>query len=192
MDENIKNYIDGLTIDSLPWRRMVTAYGTAERYSEIFPILERSDDLDEWKHAFNVISDFEHQSTMLQPAPFALVFLVRILEKRLDGKTKTDELIAQKLIDQFRYYAEVCCDAENMDHAEQLSSFSDILDEEYLLSENWDDDELDEFFEDPDSIPEDLFYSFYYYSRAVLSQVPDILDKHGRFAKESAEIRSKL
>ena len=66
------------------------------------------------------------------------------------------------------------------------------LDEKYLLSEDCDDDELDAFFEDEASIPDDLFYSFYYYSKTVLSQVPDIIDKYGKFAEESAEIKSKL
>ena len=192
MDDKIRSYIDSLTIDSIPWRRMVTAYGTAERYGETLSILERTDDVNEWKYAFDTISDFEHQSTMFQPAPFVLVFLVRILDKRLDSITRSDKIIAQKLIDQFRYYAEICNDAEKMEHPQQLSSFSDILDEKYLLSEDWDDDELDAFFEDEDPIPDDLFYSFYYYSKTVLSQVPDIIDKYGKFAEESAEIKSKL
>ena len=192
MDEKIKSYIDSLKIEHIPWHRMFTAYGTAEIYGETLPILERYDNVNEWKYAFDSISDFEHQSTMFQPAPFVLVFLVRILEKHLNSKTRTGDIIAQRLIDQFRYYIEVCNDAENMEHPQPLSNFSDMIDEKYLLSEECDEDELEEFFEDPDSIPDDLFYSFYYYSKAVLSQVPDILDKYEKYAKESSELKNKF
>lgn len=192
MDEKIKSYINSLKIECIPWHRMFTAYGTAEMYRETLSTLEETVDAKEWKEKFITISDFEHQSTMFPPAPFALVFLVRMLDKHLNSKTESSDVIAQKLIDQFIYYVEVCNDAENMDHAQQLDNFSDMLDEKYLLSEDCDDEELDEIFENPDAVPDDLFYSFYYYSKIVLSQVPDILDKYGKYKGESMELKSKI
>lgn len=192
MDEKINSYIDSLTIECIPWHRMFTAYGTAEFYGEILSTLEQTVNVKEWEENFNSISDFEHQSTMFPPAPFVLVFLVRILDKHLNSKTEAGDIIAKKLIDQFIYYVEICNDAENMEHAQQLSNFSDMLDEKYLISEECDDEELDEIFEDPDAVPDNLFYSFYYYSKMVLSQVPDILDKFGKYTEESLKLKSKL
>ena len=160
MDTATKNYIDSLDRRSIPWNRMFTAYGTAEHYNELLSVLEETTDEALWKKTFNRISDFEHQSTMFPPAPFVLVFLVRILQKRIqDG---FEDGIVQNLIDQCTYYADVCKYAEEMEHAQPLGHFWDLLDD-------------DEVFENPDVIPDELFYSFYYYSKVVLSQVEGIL-----------------
>ena len=173
MNTATKNYIDSLDRRSIPWNRMFTAYGTAEHYNELLSVLEETADEVQWKKTFTRISDFEHQSTMFPPAPFVLVFLVRILQKHLqDGSP--DE-IAKILIGQLTYYAGVCNDAENMEHAQPLDHFWNLLDDNNLLPEDCTEEELDEVFENPDMVSDELFYSFYYYSKIVLSQVPDIL-----------------
>ncbi len=79
-----------------------------------------------------------------------------------------------------------------MEHSQPLGNFSDMLDEKYLLPEDCDEDELEEIFEDPDAIPDELFYSFYYYSKIVLSQVPEMLDKSGKYADEKEIIKRAL
>ncbi len=173
MDTATRNYINSLDRRSIPWNRMFTAYGTAEHYNELLFVLEETTDEALWKKTFNRISDFEHQSTMFPPAPFVLIFLVRILQKHLQGGSSDG--IAKKLIDQLTYYADVCNHAEEMEHAQPLGHFWDLLDDENLLPENCTEEDLDEVFENPDVIPDELFYSFYYYSKVVLSQVADIL-----------------
>ena len=51
----------------------------------------------------------------------------------------------------------------------------------------------DEVFETPEEAEETaLFCSFYYYSMTVLSQIPDILDKYGKFSKESKNLREEF
>ena len=40
MDLETKQYIDSLDKRSIPWRRMFTAYGTAENYCEYLSVLE--------------------------------------------------------------------------------------------------------------------------------------------------------
>lgn len=192
MDDNLQSYIDSLEPGSVPWGRMLTFYGTAEDYGRALCDFEQTLDVFDAKELWNTISGFEHQSTMLPPAPFALVFLVRILKKLLVSNARTAELIAGKLIDAFIYYAEVCRDADECEHAEPLSSLSDMLDEKYLLPEEFDEDYLDEVYEDENAIPDDLFYSCYYYSKQILSQVPSILDHSGKFAKESKKLKKLL
>ena len=173
MDTDTKNYIDSLDRRCILWKRMFTAYGTAEHYNELLSVLEETTDEVLWKKTFNRISDFEHQSTMFPPAPFVMVFLVRILQKHLQERSADG--IAKKLIDQFTYYADVCNYAEEMEHAQPLDHFRDLLDDENLLPEDCTEEELDEVFENPDVISDELFYSFYYYSKVVLAQVADIL-----------------
>ena len=49
------------------------------------------------------------------------------------------------------------------------------VDDENLLPEDCTEEDLDQIFENPDAVSDELFYSFYYYSKIVLSQVPDEL-----------------
>lgn len=187
MDIETKKYIDGLNRERIPWNRMFTAYGTAEHYNGLLAVLEQTHEIEQWNKTFNQLSDFEHQSTMFPPAPFALVFLVRILKRLL--QESADE-IAEKLIGQFMYYTDVCNDAEAMEHAEPLNRFSDLLDEKYLLSEDDPEEDLQRVYEDPDAVPDELFFSLYHYSKIVLSEVPDILDQYGKFSSESRQLRN--
>lgn len=178
-----KEYIDKLKIEDIPWDRMVTAYDKATNYPELLKILDEMKDLDEVKQAWNSISDFEHQSTLFTPAPFVLVFLVRIYEKAVNLPDNPVAVwLADRLAKSFEYYKEVCSDAEKMEHAEPLENMSDILNDKYLLPKGFDLDpeyDDDEDFDDEEDIvdvdefiaslfPEDLFYSLYYYSGAVL------------------------
>ncbi|MDE5936522.1 MAG: hypothetical protein K2G83_03855, partial [Ruminococcus sp.] len=71
-----------------------------------------------------------------------------------------------KLSKDFEYYLEICEDAEKTEHVEPLPDFSDILDEKYLLPEDYTEDDLDEYYEN--FIPDDCFYSLYYYSGIIL------------------------
>ena len=121
------------------------------------------------------------------PAPFALVFLVRILRTRLEkGK---DDAAAQWLSGQFAYYGEICADAEGMQHPGPLESFSDLLAEDSLLPKDCTEDELMEVFEDPGALCGEYFCSLCHYSMIVISQVQDILDHYGVFSEESEKIR---
>ena len=58
---------------------------------------------------------------------------------------------------------EICLNTPSL-----LPHFLDLLKEEYLWSEVYD-EEADELrYEDDNVFPDDLFYSFYYYSKEVL------------------------
>lgn len=181
--ESIKEYIDSLEIEDIPWHRMVTAYDKAENYPEYLSILDEMKDLDEVKKAWNSISDFEHQSTLFTPAPFVVVFLVRIYKKAKQTDSSVAKWLADKLSDEFRYYMEVCDDADRMEHADPLENMSDILDDKYLLPEGFDldpeyDDDDEEDIIDVDEFiaglfPDNLFYSLYYYTRIILKDLYD-------------------
>ncbi|MCM1505846.1 MAG: hypothetical protein NC177_01745 [Ruminococcus flavefaciens] len=185
--DSIKEYIDNLEIKDIPWDRMITAYDKAENYPECLSILNEMKDLDEVKKAWNDISAFEHQSTFYTPAPFAVVFLARIREKALNTPENPVAVwLAEKLTEEFSYYLEICSEAEKSEHADPLENMSDILDDKYLLPEGFDlDPEYDEDDDDDDDyidvdefisglFPEDLFYSLYYYTGKILSEISGI------------------
>lgn len=188
MDGALKKYTDSLSIESIPWHRMLTAYGTAKNYPQQLAAIENVRGKEEWEKILRAMSDFEHQSTMMPPAPFALVFLVKHFEKLLDTNSKT----AARLLDIFTYYAQVCAEAETYLDKVRLERLSDMLKEENLLPDNITDEQLDEYFEAPEMLYEKLQYSCYFYSEAVLSTLPEILDAHGMYREESLSLRQYI
>ena len=64
-----------------------------------------------------------------------------------------------------------------MEHAEPLPLFSDMLKEEYLWSEEYDEEEDEMRYEEDEVFPADLFYSFYYYSYEAVLAYRDIFEK---------------
>ncbi|MDE6796455.1 MAG: hypothetical protein K2J36_00355 [Ruminococcus sp.] len=186
----MKEYIKNLKIEDIPWHRMITAYETAENYPEYLDILDSMNNLDEVKMAWYSISDFEHQSTLFLSAPFVMVFLVRILEKAVNNPENPVAVwLADKLADSFIYYAEVCSDAEKVTHAEPLENMSDIINDEYLLPENYTEDDFDEYY--AEFAPDDLFYSIYYYTGKILLETLEMHD-HGKLSDMKEKIRKFL
>ena len=60
---------------------------------------------------------------------------------------------------------EICDDADKISHVASLANFSDMLAEKYLWPQS---DENDEERWEEDFYDDELFYSLYFYSRAVL------------------------
>lgn len=125
-----------------------------------------------------IFNEIEHQSSFWHATPFALLFLARIFmqahavagKKRniaagRSGENEAAEFIATKLGGFFAFMLEICDDADKISHAAPLASFSDMLAEKYLWPQSDEDDEVrwgEHFYDD------ELFYSLYFYSRAVL------------------------
>ena len=140
-----------------------------------------------------IFNEIEHQSTLWHATPFALLFLARIFMQaraaagknanknnqnaaaEINGKNENCEnangeneaagIIAARLGGFFAFMLEICDDADKISHAAPLASFSDMLAEKYLWPQSDEDDEerWEEHFYD-----DELFYSLYFYSRAVL------------------------
>ena len=135
-----------------------------------------------------IFNEIEHQSTLWHATPFALLFLARIFmrTRAATGKNANknnqnaaaDEIgkdenceneaasfIAARLGRFFAFMIKICDDADKISHAAPLASFSDMLAEKYLWPQSDENDEElwgDYFYDD------ELFYSLYFYSRAVL------------------------
>jgi hypothetical protein len=92
---------------------------------------------------------------------------------------ETNCYIVEVLLELFTEVAEGCVMGNEMEHAAPLPFFEDMLKEEYLWPEEYDEeDDEARYEEDEGPFPDDLFYSFYYYSYMVLKFWKDDLQKY--------------
>lgn len=110
--------------------------------------------------------------------PFCHDFLDRLLTAAIDKyiytKDDEDKTLIKRILNIYVPVFETVPFMEDIEHAEPLPFFSDMLKPEYLLPPVTDviadEDDLDELLEAfYMEIPEELFFSFFYYTWAVLA-----------------------
>lgn len=172
------SFIQTVKIDEIPWHRLTTAYGRATDFPEYLRILSEMKDIKAMEEAGEQLAiNISHQSTLWHSTPFALIFLVRIFKDALIKRQSNSiaDYLVKELLELFVEIAEAVNDGNMLEHAEPLPHFLDLLKEEYLWSEVYD-EEADELrYEDDNVFPDDLFYSFYYYSGEVLLTCKSLL-----------------
>jgi len=172
------SFIQTVKIDEIPWHRLTTAYGRATDFPEYLRILSELKDIKAMEEAGELLAiNISHQSTLWHSTPFALIFLVRIFKDALIKRQSNSiaDYLVRELLELFVEIAEAVNYGNMLEHAEPLPHFLDLLKEEYLWSEVYD-EEADELrYEDDDVFPDDLFYSFYYYSKEVLLTCKSLL-----------------
>ena len=101
-------------------------------------------------------------------------------EERLDWPVTTEERNSEKGWGRF--------------HNEQICRLKiRRMKEEYLWSEEYDEEEDEMRYEEDDVFPDDLFYSFYYYSWQAVKAYQDVLEQvPAEFAKPAAEVLELL
>ena len=173
MKEENKAYITDLDVHDVPWHRLTTAYGRGTDFPVYFETLSKMDDLNAVKNAlYELTTNMEHQSTLWHATPFGMIFMSRILVEALNksGQNPIANILAGELLDFLTCILQCYHDGDEMEHADPLPLFSDMLKDEYLWSEKYDEEEDEMRYEDDEVFPDDLFYSFYYYSwQAVLA-----------------------
>ena len=165
------SFIQIVKIDEIPWHRLTTAYGRATDFPEYLMILSEIKDIKAMEEAGELLAiNISHQSTLWHSTPFALIFLVRIFKDALIKRQSNSiaDYLVKELLELFVEVAEAVNYGNMLEHAEPLTHFSDLLKEEYLWSEIYDEDADELRYEDDNVFPDDLFYSFYYYSGEVL------------------------
>ena len=180
MDTVTKQYIETVKVSDIPWHRLTTTYGRATDYPAHLEVLWEMTDVDAIDAAGEELAqNIEHQSTLWHATPFAMVFLLRIFKKALEERTQNEvaHYLVEQLVDLFTVIAECIRDGLMLEHADQLPNFEDMLNEEYLWSEEYDEDEDILRYEEEEVFPDDLFFSFYYYSLQVLLLGKPLLDE---------------
>ena len=179
MDTVTKQYIETVKVSDIPWHRLTTSYGRATDFPAHLEVLWDMKNVDAIDAAGEELAqNIEHQSTLWHATPFAMVFLLRIFKKALEERTKNEvaHYLLEQLVDLFTVIAECIRDGLMLEHADQLPNFEDMLKEEYLWSEEYDEDEDILRYEEEEVFPDDLFFSFYYYSLQVLLLGKPLLD----------------
>ena len=179
MDTVTKQYIETVKVSDIPWHRLTTTYGRATDFPAHLEVLWDMTDVDAIDAAGEELAqNIEHQSTLWHATPFAMVFLLRIFKKALEERTQNEiaHYLVEQLVDLFTVIAGCIRDGLMLEHADQLPNFEDMLNEEYLWSEEYDEDEDILRYEEEEVFPDDLFFSFYYYSLQVLLLGKPLLD----------------
>ena len=180
MDVATQIYIETVQVSDIPWHRLTTTYGRATDFPTELDVLWNMESIETINAAGEELAqNIEHQSTLWHATPFAMIFLFRIFKKAQEERTqnKVAQYLAEQLVDLFSVIAECIRDGLLLEHADPLPCFEDMLYEEYLWSEEYDEDEDVLRYEEEDVFPDDLFFSFYYYSLQVLLLAIPLLDK---------------
>ena len=179
MDTAIQTYIETLQVNDIPWHRLTTIYGRATDFPEAFDVLWNMESIETVDAAGEALElNIEHQSTLWHATPFAMIFLLRIFKKAQEASAHNAvaQYLAEQLVELFTVIAECIRDGLMLEHADPLPNFEDMLNEEYLWSEEYDEDEDVLRFEEDDVFPDDLFFSFFYYSLQILLLAIPLLD----------------
>ena len=171
MTERNQNYINTVKMEEIPWHRIPTTYGRATLFPRYFEVLEQMKNIEEVEAALYEVSiNIEHQSTLWHATPFSIIFLARIFVKAVAERNTNENAryLIEELLEGFDIIAESFRDGDELEHADPLPFFEDMLKEEYLWSEVYDEEEDELRYEEEDVFSDDLFYSFYYYSFEVL------------------------
>ena len=180
MDTVTKQYIETVKVSDIPWHRLTTTYGRATDFPAHLEVLWDMTDVDAIDAAGEELAqNIEHQSTLWHATPFTMVFLLRIFKKALEERTQNEvaHYLVEQLVDLFTVIADCIRDGLMLEHADPLPNFEDMLNEEYLWSEEYDEDEDILRYEEEEVFPDDLFFSFYYYSLQVLLLGKPLLDE---------------
>ena len=181
MDVATQIYIETVQVSDILWHRLTTTYGRATDFPTELDVLWNMESIETINAAGEELAqNIEHQSTLWHATPFAMIFLFRIFKKAQEESTqnKVAQYLAEQLVDLFSVIAECIRDGLLLEHADPLPCFEDMLNEEYLWSEEYDEDEDVLRYEEEDVFPDDLFFSFYYYSLQVLLLGRLLLDKN--------------
>ena len=175
-----RKYIENVKVSDIPWNRLTTSYGRGTDFPNQFDVLWKMESIESVDAAGEELAlNIEHQSTLWHATPFAMIFLLRIFKKAKEESVHNEvaQYLAEQLVELFTVIAECIRDGLMLEYADPLPSFEAMLNEEYLWSEEYDEDEDVLRYEEEDVFPDDLFFSFYYYSLQVLLLAIPLLDK---------------
>lgn len=193
MNATTQTYIETVKVSDIPWHRLTTTYGRATDFPAHLEVLWDMKDVDAIDAAGEELAqNIEHQSTLWHATPFALIFLLRIFKKAVEeqGHNEIARYLVKELAELFIIIAECIRDGLMLEHVDQLSNFEDMLNEEYLWPEEYDEDVLR--YEEEEVFPDDLFFSFYYYSLQVLLLCKPLLDKNNKYEVTLLELLTEI
>lgn len=175
-------YIKQVHLSDIPWERLSTPYDTAAQFPAWFKQMTDENELIAQRAAQDIALNVEHQSTLWQVTPFAMVILDRLItgaiEKYAHTKDEDDKPIIIRILEIYELIFEtVTFMNTEVGRFQALPYFGDMLKPEYLLpepaefaAEDDPEEALEAYLETQyTEMPEELFYSFFHYSWLVLA-----------------------
>lgn len=172
------DFIDQLPLEGVPWHRLTTPYGRGDELPKLLKDLSSLKNRESVESSVRKISHLiEHQGTLWHVTPFATVFLARIFRSALaDASTNP---VAHQVVDHigelFAVLLESVRDAQKLEHADPLPKFVDLLTEDSLWPDDEEDDELR--WEEEEVFSDSMFYSFWFYTKEVLTNALNGLEE---------------
>ncbi|MET3289368.1 UNVERIFIED_CONTAM: hypothetical protein ABID98_001938 [Brevibacillus sp. OAP136] len=161
-----------MKVQSIPWQRLTTAYGRGTQ-------LPRLINEEEYGEIANLI---EHQGTLWQVTPWALLFLLKKLKQKDAQIVQPEEIVLYGAV------ADALADhgCEQAAHVEEMAA---LLAERYLwpVSEEEDEEQWEEG--EPRGYEEEAFSSYYYYSHQLLKAAVPTFE---RISRENRGLADKI
>ena len=172
------DFIDQLTLEGVPWHRLTTPYGRGDELPKLLKDLSSLKNRDSVESSVRKISHLiEHQGTLWHVTPFATVFLARIFRSALADVSTNP--VAHQAVDHigelFAVLLKSVRDAQKLEHADPLPKFVDLLTEDSLWPDDEEDDELR--WEEEEVFSDSMFYSFWFYTKEVLTNALNGLEE---------------
>ena len=162
----MKEFIKNLKIEDIPWEKMETTYGTAEKFPEYFVVLEHMQSIDSMHEAFyNIMEEVEHQESLYQPLPFVMIFFKRLLKKAENIHTPESEWLAEEIRSNLNGISEICdYNAYEFPHGLPFTKISELLDDKYFP--------LDYYYlkSSGKTDPLDYEHSVVYYTKKIINE----------------------
>lgn len=178
IDKNLE-YIKNVKVEEIDWSKLFGSYSCGIKIGEDI----KNNNLLDLKVLKNIENEIEHQSTLWTITPFAMIFLIRQLEK--DYENKKDEycyiLEIYKLIaETLKFTQDEALEENSFDKLEVYEEMKDIFKTNLNLEDFENEEEyIEVFFEE--EMTDIRYNSVYYYT--------DLVVKNGK--KTLEEILSK-
>ncbi|WP_342442242.1 hypothetical protein MHB40_01370 [Lysinibacillus sp. FSL K6-0057] len=162
-------------IPNIPWRQLTTPYG---RGTTIPQLIEQ----EQYPQLAALI---EHQGTLWQVTPWVLLLLL----KKLASKN-TEDISLQEL--QLYLAVAHAITKDYLDSVNTVETMQELLDTNYLWSENEDNDEQEWEEETPKGYGQQAFVGYYYFSYLLLQEAIPIFSAMTVHSNEAKECLAEL
>lgn len=168
-------YIRNVKVEEIDWSKLFGSYSCGIKIGEDI----KNNNLLDLKVLKNIENEIEHQSTLWTITPFAMIFLIRQLEKDYGDKKEEYCYILEiyKLIaETLKFTKDEALEENSFDKLEVYEEMKDILKTNLNLEDFEDEEEyIEVFFEE--EMTDIRYNSVYYYTDLILKDGKKILEE---------------
>lgn len=183
-------YIRNVKVEEIDWSKLFGSYSCGIKIGEDI----KNNNLLDLKVLKNIENEIEHQSTLWTITPFAMIFLIRQLEKDYGDKKEEYCYILEiyKLIaETLKFTKDEALEENSFDKLEVYEEMKDIFKTNLKLEDFEDEEEyIEVFFEE--EMTDIRYNSVYYYTDLILKDGKKILEeissKKNNYADKQIEV----